>query len=682
MLYDDDDPLLQLDDEECHGDNEDDVLLLAEEEEAEHHMSRPPPSEGCGLTTKLQGVIYHLVAKPVIRVRWVILGVYCAVLVVSIGLMTQLHPATKPPQLFRSDTNLQMLMDLAANFSDSGITCDECSAFYKETPVKPVVTTPTTPRPTTTTTQATTLSTTTQSTTPTSTTLSPTTQATEDSGVVPDQTIGEEPRPTSTPSTVTIDVHGEEPPGRTVPPPVGASSPTSTTTTAKPETPPVFTQPPRMSLPDPSSVGDDYNPCAGGKCDHAKERPSLELGAVVYVVFGIKDIDRSNVSYNHVLTDKGQVVYDPAFQSHFRISVSTDLSTLSIRDLCRVCKVIANNTKLVKPNSSQCLPQYGLATEIRKQLNSYPECRDLPQNKISVNGRSMPARAIVSATDTGIQWLAFAFESTTYKGQSYFTAYKEYQQWETFMDHIRENVLPANSPLKSVYQTSDFWENVMMEIVAVSSAIYGLVLSMIICITAVAIFTGHIALLLIIVSTIVGVICLVVGVFFVAGWEMGAVEAVSLSILVGSSVDYCVHIVEGYLIAGQNPPEAISKDPGSLRRWRTLVATSHIGVSITSSAVTTIVAAIPLTMTTIEPFSKFGQIVTINTTVSIFYTLTACVAFLSLAAPPRYVNSLRSTSIALLGTVIFVATLVLALYIVSRCGIDIPAPNGENLFPK
>lgn len=39
-----------------------------------------------------------------------------------------------------------------------------------------------------------------------------------------------------------------------------------------------------------------------------------------------------------------------------------------------------------------------------------------------------------------------------------------------------------------------------------------------------------------------------------SGWEMGAVEAISLSILVGSSVDYCVHLVEGYLLAGENLP--------------------------------------------------------------------------------------------------------------------------------
>ena len=43
-----------------------------------------------------------------------------------------------------------------------------------------------------------------------------------------------------------------------------------------------------------------------------------------------------------------------------------------------------------------------------------------------------------------------------------------------------------------------------MEVIAVSSAIYGLVLSMVICVTAVAIFTGHAVLLLIIVFTIIG----------------------------------------------------------------------------------------------------------------------------------------------------------------------------------
>jgi len=54
-----------------------------------------------------------------------------------------------------------------------------------------------------------------------------------------------------------------------------------------------------------------------------------------------------------------------------------------------------------------------------------------------------------------------------------------------------------------------------------------------------------------------GMICLVVAIFYWAGWELGAVEAISLSILVGSSVDYCVHVVEGYLLAGHSPPSHV-----------------------------------------------------------------------------------------------------------------------------
>ena len=61
----------------------------------------------------------------------VFLGIYFVVLIVSIGLMTQLHTATRPPQLFHENTNLQRIMDLAANFSDVAISCDECSGFFK-----------------------------------------------------------------------------------------------------------------------------------------------------------------------------------------------------------------------------------------------------------------------------------------------------------------------------------------------------------------------------------------------------------------------------------------------------------------------------------------------------------------------------------------------------------------------
>ena len=119
-----------------------------------------------------------------------------------------------------------------------------------------------------------------------------------------------------------------------------------------------------------------------------------------------------------------------------------------------------------------------------------------------------------------------------------------------------------------------------------------------------------------------------------------------------------------------------------LRRWRTKVALGHIGVSICSSAITTIIAAIPLTQAVIEPFSKFGQIVTINTGVSIVYTMTVVVALLSTVAPAKFVNSVRSGVIALFAMLGFIGVLVLSLYILAKKGISVPAPNGNDLFPQ
>ena len=47
-------------------------------------------------------------------------------------------------------------------------------------------------------------------------------------------------------------------------------------------------------------------------------------------------------------------------------------------------------------------------------------------------------------------------------------------------------------------------------------------------------------------------------IFYLASWQLGAVEAISLSILVGTSVDYCVHLVEGYIMAGNSIPATLT----------------------------------------------------------------------------------------------------------------------------
>ena len=108
---------------------------------------------------------------------------------------------------------------------------------------------------------------------------------------------------------------------------------------------------------------------------------------------------------------------------------------------------------------------------------------------------------------------------------------------------------------------------------------------------------------------------------------------------------------------------------------------SHIGMSIISSAVTTILAAIPLCVTQIQLFAKFGLIVTINTGISLLYTITVTMALLSIVGPSRFRANLRACGIALLVVFALGGLGVLILYLVStKGGHCIEGPSGTPLF--
>ena len=72
---------------------------------------------------------------------------------------------------------------------------------------------------------------------------------------------------------------------------------------------------------------------------------------------------------------------------------------------------------------------------------------------------------------------------------------------------------------------------------------------------------------------------------YMLGWEMGAVEAISLSILVGSSVDYCLHLVEGYLLAGGSLPETPSHSLVGLARKHGEISVAERSVTLNHSSI-------------------------------------------------------------------------------------------------
>uniref|UniRef100_A0A673AVI6 Dispatched RND transporter family member 3 n=1 Tax=Sphaeramia orbicularis TaxID=375764 RepID=A0A673AVI6_9TELE len=637
-----------------HGplsDEDDDVPLLSVEMEPASLSASSDPRP------LLFAIVYHcLCAGP---------GVFLLVLLLSAGCCCLLRPATHAPLLFRRDTNLQTLLALRSNLSGQGISCPMCSGVFMEKP-HPLNVHTSSSAPWFSTHQQTIgtptsvyisklelgTSTTLYRFSLNASTPSPWKTCSTEHEEVSSFQVRNQPCSNYT-TRITVCVSSAYHPYPSWMITSGSCDPRHgwarefsfyvalsqqqhsrrlyfAQRRLRPHPSRVCVHPPGCSIssgPDGPTQGAFYtplpsvkpsktfgfNPCSGGACGRPAVRPLVDTGAMVFVVFGILGVNRTVHRDNHVIGDLGSIILDPQFDIFQEMG-----------HLCKICKAISANKQLVKPGGAQCLPSGNKLSSILPLL--HPECHSLPEPNLLPGQLSHGA---VGMHGGKVRWLSMAFESTTYKGKSSFQTYSDFLQWENFIQEQLAS-LPQSSALQRGFQTCEHWKQIFMEIIGVESALWSLLLSLAICVAAVSVFTAHPLLLLPVLVTILGVICLVVAVMYWLGWEMGAVEAISLSILVGSSVDYCLHLVEGYLLAGE------TLEPEAKRQRRTVEAVNHVGVAIVSSAVTTVISTVPLFFCVIVPFAKFGQIVAINTAVSILFTLTVTVAMLACLAPANF----------------------------------------------
>lgn len=101
----------------------------------------------------------------------------------------------------------------------------------------------------------------------------------------------------------------------------------------------------------------------------------------------------------------------------------------------------------------------------------------------------------------------------------------------------------------SGFQTSENWYRVNLEIIAIYGSLYGIVISSLLCALVIVFLTHNWRIVLAILLTILNIILTMLGFFVAFGWTIGIVEAITLSIVVGNSLDYCIHLTEGYMSA-------------------------------------------------------------------------------------------------------------------------------------
>jgi len=144
-----------------------------------------------------------------------------------------------------------------------------------------------------------------------------------------------------------------------------------------------------------------------------------------------------------------------------------------------------------------------------------------------------------------------------------------------------------------------------------------------ICVIVLLFATGNILVTLYATFTIASILAWVLGFFkFFMGYELGTIVSVAGSIVIGFSVDYCIHVAHMYTDSSANTA-----------RGRTHFALSKMGGTVVGGALTTLAAGVALLPCTINFFSMMSVILICTIVAAAYHALLFLPALTLLIGP-------------------------------------------------
>ena len=190
------------------------------------------------------------------------------------------------------------------------------------------------------------------------------------------------------------------------------------------------------------------------------------------------------------------------------------------------------------------------------------------------------------------------------------SAHLIYQDWE---NHVAAKVNSKDAPLSAnkALQVSNLWNRAETEVAAIQGTVSAFIISNACAFGAIFLFTGDIVIAFQCTLAIIAIVCCLMGyMIYVMEWSFGAIEAISVTVFVGFSVDYCLHLANSY-----------SESDRLSRYGKARDALVQTGVSVVSASITTIGASCFLFWCKIQVFKRFGKVICANTFLSIMYAL-------------------------------------------------------------
>ncbi|XP_074655700.1 protein patched homolog 1-like [Tubulanus polymorphus] len=199
-----------------------------------------------------------------------------------------------------------------------------------------------------------------------------------------------------------------------------------------------------------------------------------------------------------------------------------------------------------------------------------------------------------------------------------------FQRWESFVNDMNANMPSGLNNAFFVVNGRNIYLHLKMGKSMVYQAIYGLCLGIALACPVLIMGTKNIIIGLMATFTILLSTTCVVGMIPVAGWKLGTMVSLNLCLVIGLSVDYTVHLAEGYAYA-----------PYDDRKARTYFMFDEVGLPVTAGAVTTLGASLFMLFAEMQFLVQFGSFMFCTIGCSLLFSLTFLSTMMANIGPQR-----------------------------------------------
>jgi len=374
------------------------------------------------------------------------------------------------------------------------------------------------------------------------------------------------------------------------------------------------------------------------------------------IMWGVLGIDRQKSSSIAPLGDgikQGNPVWDETFD------ITDPIAQISILTTCQFAK-----QGLLQDGFAEDCFMEDIANYARQSGIGFPVPKD---RFLSLAMQVSPPKALrlgYAQDGRKILWARIYIKSKIPPNLASFELYEHFRHFETFVE-TRNRLSP--STCNKAWQTTNKWLPMMTEVAAVHGIVRSVAIAVTFALACVMLFIHSFRVAVFCTLIVASIVTCTFGILAAAGWSLGTVEAICITMLVGLSVDYAVHICDSFVNNGLSEEGHLMAS----RADRITAALGHVGTPVLHSACTTILASLVLCFCQIQLLVKVGIVIAVNASIGIVMTIVFLPALLALVGPENLEGSMTmSAQVGRILAAIGIVGLVLIILEVAMPGND------------